>query len=312
MFGHHLAAQLAQTGDDGLHQHLGRGGTGGDTDRLDSRQPTGLDHGGVVDEVGLGAHLLGQLPQAVGVGGVARPHHQHGVHQPGHLPHRILAVLGGVADVILARPLDLGEVSPQCIDHVRGLIHAEGGLGHEAEIVRVLHLEFGHVCRRLHQIHAALAILVLPHGTDHLRVAGVADEHGFGALAAGAMDLHVHLGHQRTGGIEHLERAGLGHLAYRLGDAVGGEDDDAVVRHLIQLLDEDGARLLELVHHVAVVHHFMTDIDGGTELLQRTLDDADGAVDTGTEAAGICEQDIHQSTFSSSSTPRISTSKVTV
>jgi hypothetical protein len=43
---------------------------------------------------------------------------------------------------------------------------------------------------------------------------------------------------------------------------VSGEDDDAVVRHLIQLFDEDGARLLELVHHVAVVHHFVTDIDG--------------------------------------------------
>ena len=201
---------------------------------------------------------------------------------------------------------------PQRINHVRGLVHAECGLGHEAEVIRVLHLELGHVVWRLHQIHAAFGVLVLPHGADHLGMAGMTDEHGFGALATGAMDFHMNLGHQRASRIEHLESAGLGHLAYRLGDAVGGEDDDAVVRHLIQLLDEDGARLLELVHHVAVVHHFMTDIDGGTELLQRALDDADGAVDTGTEATGICEQDIHQCTFSSSSTPRISTSKVTV
>jgi hypothetical protein len=85
-------------------------------------------------------------------------------------------------------------------------------------------------------------------------------------------------------------RAGLGHLAHRLGDAVGGEDDDAVVRHLIQLFDEDGARLLELVHHVAVVHHFVTDIDGGTELLQRALDDADRPVDTGTETTGLARR----------------------
>lgn len=122
----------------------------------------------------------------------------------------------------------------------------------------------------------------------------MADEHGLGALATGAMDLHVHLGHQRTGRIEHLEGAGLGHLAHRLGHAVGGEDDDAVVRHLVQLLDEDGARLLELVHHVAVVHHLVADIDGGSELLQRALDDADGPVDTGAEATGVSQQNIHQ------------------
>ncbi len=200
----------------------------------------------------------------------------------------------------------------QGINHLGGLVHAEGGLGDKAEIIRVLHLEFGYVIRCLHQIHAPLAVLVLSHGADHLGVAGVTDEHCFGALAAGAMDLHVHLGHQWAGSVEHLEGAGLGHLAHRLGDTVGGEDNDAVIGYLIQLLDEHGSGILELVHHIAVVHHLMADIDGGTELLQCTLDDADGAVDTGAKAAGIGQQDIHQSTFSSSSTPRISTSKVTV
>ncbi len=120
------------------------------------------------------------------------------------------------------------------------------------------------------------------------------DKHGFGALATGAMDFHVNLGHQRTGGIEYLERAGLGHLAHRLGDTVGGEDNDAVVRYLVQLFDEDGPRLLELVHHIAVMYHFVTNIDGSTELLQRTLDDADGTVDTGAEATGVSQQNIHQ------------------
>ena len=182
----------------------------------------------------------------------------------------------------------------QGIDDIRGLVHAECRLGNEAEVIRVLHLEPGHVFRCLHQIHAPLTVLVLSHGADHLGVAGMADEHGFGTLAAGTMDLHVHLGHQRTGGIEHLEGAGFGHLAHDLGDTVSGEDDDAVIRHLVQLFDENGTRLLELVHHVAVVHHLVTDIDGGTELLQRALDDADGPVDTGTEATGVSQQNIHQ------------------
>ncbi|MNR53982.1 hypothetical protein D3C85_1740910 [compost metagenome] len=66
----------------------------------------------------------------------------------------------------------------QRIDDVRSFIHAQGGLSDEAEIIRVLHLELGHVLRCLHQIHAAFAILVLPHGPDHLGVTGVPDEHG--------------------------------------------------------------------------------------------------------------------------------------
>ena len=53
------------------------------------------------------------------------------------------------------------------------------------------------------------------------------------------------------------------------------EDDDAVVRHLVQLFDEDGARLLQLVHHVAVVHHLVADIDGAPNF-SSALDDADG------------------------------------
>ncbi|MNP39630.1 hypothetical protein D3C76_1332150 [compost metagenome] len=122
----------------------------------------------------------------------------------------------------------------------------------------------------------------------------------------------MHLGHQGTGRIEHLEGTGLGHLTHRLGDAVGGEDDDAVVRHLVEFFDEDSARLLELVHHIAVMYHLMAHIDGGTKLLQRALDDADGTIDTGTKTTWVGEQNIHQCTFSSSSTARISTSKVTV
>ena len=181
----------------------------------------------------------------------------------------------------------------QRIDHVRGLIHAQGGLGDKAEVIRILHLELGHIFRRLHQIHAAFAILVLPHGPDHLGVASVADKHGFGALATGAMDFHVNLGHQRTGGIKYLEGAGLGHLAHCLGHAVSRKDDDAVVRHLVQLLDEDSARIFQLVHHIPVMHHFVADIDGGTELLQRALDNTDGAIDTGAKTARVSEQNIH-------------------
>ena len=45
--------------------------------------------------------------------------------------------------------------------------------------------------------------------------------------------------------------------------------------------------------HVAVVHDFVTHVDRRAEQLDRTLDDVDGAIDAGTEAARIGEQDLH-------------------
>lgn len=50
---------------------------------------------------------LGDFPQTVGIGAVAGTHHQKHLALARELLRRVLTVLGGVADVILARPLDL-------------------------------------------------------------------------------------------------------------------------------------------------------------------------------------------------------------
>ena len=42
-----------------------------------------------------------------------------------------------------------------------------------------------------------------------------------------------------------------------------------------------------------VVHHFVANIDRRPEFFQGALDDGDGALDTGTETAGIGEDDLH-------------------
>ena len=132
-----------------------------------------------------------------------------------------------------------------------------------------------------------------PHGAFDLRMPGVADEHHVAALARIPRHFHVHLGHQRTGGIEHREAASFGFVFHRRGNAMRGEDDGGAVGHLVELVDEHGAELAQALDHVHVVHHLVAHVDRRAEHADGALDDVDGAIDAGAETAGIGEQDLH-------------------
>jgi hypothetical protein len=120
----------------------------------------------------------------------------------------------------------------------------------------------------------------------------VADHDDLVALLVQARHLQMHLGHQRTGGVEHLEPAPIRLDAHRLRHAMGAENHRCAVRHLGQFLDEHGALGLESVDHVAVVYHFMPHVDWRAELFQRAFDDGDRAFDAGAEAAGVGQDSI--------------------
>src|SRR5690606_11620433 len=100
-FAHRGGPELLQALDHATHQYLGCGGTGGDADVLAAGDPSGVDLDRAVDQVGLDPFALGQFAQAVGVGTVGRADHQHQVALPREFAHGILAVLGGVADVVV-------------------------------------------------------------------------------------------------------------------------------------------------------------------------------------------------------------------
>ena len=86
-----------------------------------------------------------------------------------------------------------------------------------------------------------------------------------------------------------LEAARVGFGAHRLRHAVRGEHDRAAGRNLVELLDEHGAFRLQIVDDELVVHDFVAHVDRRAELRERLLDDGDGAVDAGAEAARIGE-----------------------
>ena len=127
----------------------------------------------------------------------------------------------------------------------------------------------------------------MPDGALHFRMPRVADQEHLARFARIARDFHVHLGHQGTGGVEHIQQAALGFLLHHARHAVGAENHRGAVRHLVQFLDEHRADGAQAVHHVFVVDHFVPHIDGRAEQDDRPLDDVDGAVHAGAESARI-------------------------
>ena len=110
-------------------------------------------------------------------------------------------------------------------------------------------------------------------------MAGVTDQHHVASGPAMPDNLHVHLGHQRAGGVEYAQTAFAAGVANRPRYAVRAENDRGAVRHLVQFVDEHGARAAQAVDHEAVVHHLVAHVDRSAEALERTLHDLGGDPD---------------------------------
>ena len=55
-------------------------------------------------------------------------------------------------------------------------------------------------------------------------------------------------------------------------------------RHVVQVFNEDGTAVLEVIHHIGVVHNLVAHIHGFTKFQQRPVDDFYGAVNACTKA----------------------------
>src|SRR5690554_935594 len=182
----------------------------------------------------------------------------------------------------------------QGIYYQRGIVHGEGCLGDKGELGWIAHLKPGNIVLVFDQVdRTAMAGVVTTHGAFDFGVTRVADQNALLTAPGEALHLQMHLGYQRASGIKYLEATLLGILLHRTRNAEGGEDHDDIVGYLIQLLNEYGTTVTQAVDHKAVVHHFVANIDRRPEDIQRTVDDPDGTIDPGTEAAGIGQLDSH-------------------
>src|SRR5690606_21476505 len=127
-FGDVVGAAVAQTLDDLLHQYVGRGCAGGDAYGADTLQPLRTNLVGAVDQVGGCAHAVGQFAQAVGVGAVGTANDQYQIAFDGQLLDCVLAVLGGVSDVVFSRLFYGRIVISQRVDVFFGVAYGQGVL----------------------------------------------------------------------------------------------------------------------------------------------------------------------------------------
>ena len=135
------------------------------------------------------------------------------------------------------------------------------------------------------------AAVQLAHGAFHFGVAFVANHDELIALFVQLGHFHVHLGHQRAGGVKHVKAACLRLVLNGFAHAVGRKNQRGVRWHVTQIFNKNGALGLEVVDHKGVVHDFVAHINGRAKLVERALDDLDGAVHAGTKAARLGQQD---------------------
>ena len=257
---------------------------------LASFSQSGFKFAAVGDEITRNADFGADFAQPVRIGTIGGPHHQNDVHELAEVPYRRLAVLCRIADIPDVRALNIRKTLLEGGNDVLGVVHAERGLG-DVGHRRVRGQRQGRdIVDVLDQQHRAGN---LPHGSLDLGVAGMADQDQRPALRHVALALVVDLGHQRAGGIEDRQAARCGFLLHAPRHAVGAEYGDGVRRHFRQVLDEDGAFVLQAFDHVFVVHDLMAHIDRRAILLERALDDLDRAHDACAKPAGLRKIHFH-------------------
>ena len=161
-------------------------------------------------------------------------------------------------------------------------------------MLRIAHLKPPNILGRFNQIHA---VRCLAHGALDLGMALMSDHDNFAPLRTQLGNLDVHLGHQRTGGIEHTQAARLGVLAHRLRNTMRAENHRITRRHLVEFFDKDRALGTQVIDHEFVMHHLVTHVNRRTVQRQGAFNDLDGAINAGTKAAGFGEENLHGATL---------------
>ncbi len=278
--------------DDSVHQHLRRRGAGGDAEPDDTVEIGPVDLAGALHQHGArAAGALGHLDEAERVRAVGRADDDHAVAFWRDSLHRVLAVRGGVANIVLARDAEGRKARLQHAQDFLGVVHRQRGLGDHGEPVRVLGRE-AHAHRP-------------PSRSDAPRPAAVGrwcrSTSGWPAWPISKISRPP--SNSRSASICTLETSGQvasstnmrrfrAACRHRLRHPMGGKHDGRVgLRDFVQFFDEDGALGLEGIHHVAVVDDGVADIDRRAIFLERQFDDLDRPVDARAESAWASEKD---------------------
>src|SRR5205809_612833 len=99
-----------------------------------------------------------------------------------------------------------------------------------------------------------------------------------GALFAGKLQrLEVHLGDERTSGVNYFQLAGLGFVADRRRNAVGAKNEHRTMGNFLDGFDKNRTAPAQLLHNIRVMDNLVVHVDRRAISFQRQLDDIDSA-----------------------------------
>ena len=152
------------------------------------------------------SQIARDFDQTIRIRTVVRANDQQQIALGRDVLHRGLAVLRRIADVLRVRPFDVGKTLAQRLDHVRGFVEAQRGLGQIGYAVRIGHVQVVHIFGRIHHLRDQRSFA---QRADDFIVIAMADEDERVAFAGKLDRFHVNFGHQRTGGVNHTQLAQL-------------------------------------------------------------------------------------------------------
>ena len=201
-----------------LHKHLRRGRGGGQPERA-YRAVDGGYFALVLDEHGVRREALRDFQEAHRVRRVARADDEHQVASRRDRLHGVLAVGGGVADVVFFRASDVRKASPQRFGDVFRVVQRERRLGGERERT-VIGAEGFCVFDRFDQRdggEGVFFVVDLSHRACDFGMVAVSDEQGVVSVLVETLQLAMHFGDQRAGGIDgmHVVCLRLAHDGFR-------------------------------------------------------------------------------------------------
>src|SRR5439155_14070847 len=279
-----------------VDERVRRGGTGRQANHLMARDHVFGERALSVDQLRLRPGVTGNLYEALRIRARLRADHEDECRSLGEPLDGVLAVLGGVTDVIRPWTRERTEALFQSVHRRAHVVERQRRLADHGDGPAV-GLEPGSRLRRFDD-HRRLRALATR--TDHLDVVGVADERDEMAGVRVAARLRMNLGDERTDGVHDTQAALLAVLTDGRRNTVRGEDADLTGRDLVLVVDEDGAETLETTHDMVVVHDLVPDVDRRTVLGEQALDDLDRAVDSRTKRPRCRKQDAFAHAIASS------------
>ena len=161
----------------------------------------------------------------------------------------------------------------------------QGGLGQQGH--GSFKFKSLHIVHALHEMHGFGGDR---HGAHCLVVALMADIDDLESFARADLGLVMHLGNQRTYGIDHKSTITPRRRHHRRSGAMGTEHQGGIHRHLGDVVHEHHAHLAKAVHYRLVVHDLVIAVHRRLVHTHHPGQGLDGHLDPGAESPGSHQQ----------------------